>query len=60
MKKQPLKKEQVLKPIGRMGGITYGRVTSAFELPRPRYEEATKDPEVAQLVKPKADGQLEQ
>jgi hypothetical protein len=43
-----------------MGGITYGRVTSAFELPRPRYEEATKDPEIAQLAKPKADGQLEQ
>ncbi|CAI6336602.1 unnamed protein product [Periconia digitata] len=49
----------VLKPVGRLGGITYGRVTEAFELPRPQYEEVTKDPEVAKLAKPKTDGQLE-
>ncbi|KAF1954700.1 hypothetical protein CC80DRAFT_594759 [Byssothecium circinans] len=49
----------VLKPMCRLGGITYGRVTEAFELTRPVYDEATKDPEVAKLAKPKTDGQLE-
>ncbi|KAG6033574.1 hypothetical protein E4U41_006870 [Claviceps citrina] len=29
----------VLRPIGRMGGITYSRTNEAFELPRPRFEE---------------------
>ena len=48
---------QVLKPITRLGGITFGRVTEAFELPRPDYNEVIKDPEVAKLAKPKADGQ---
>ncbi|KAF2276846.1 flavo protein-like protein oxygenase [Westerdykella ornata] len=48
----------VLKPIGRMGGITFNRVTEGFELPRPSYEEVIKDPEVAKLVTPKADEKL--
>lgn len=42
-----------------MGGITYGRVTDLFELQRPQYDEVTKDPEIKQLAKPKAEGQLE-
>jgi hypothetical protein len=42
--------EQVLKPVGRMGGITFSRVTEGFELPRPSYEEVTRDPEVAKLA----------
>lgn len=29
---------QVLKPVSRMGGVTYGRVTEAFELLRPDWE----------------------
>lgn len=29
---------QVLRPICRLGGITYGRVTEAIELPRPDFE----------------------
>lgn len=29
---------QVLRPISRLGGITYGRVTEGFELLRPDYE----------------------
>ncbi|KAF2749399.1 flavo protein-like protein oxygenase [Sporormia fimetaria CBS 119925] len=41
----------VLKPIGRMGGITYNRVTEGFELPRPEYTEVIKDPEIEKLVK---------
>ena len=48
---------QVLKPISRLGGITYARSTQAFELPRPDYEEVTKDPEVAKLAQPKGEGQ---
>ncbi|OAL44317.1 flavo protein-like protein oxygenase [Pyrenochaeta sp. DS3sAY3a] len=48
----------VMKPISRLGGITYGRTTQAFELLRPDFAEVTKDPEVAKLVKPKADAQL--
>jgi hypothetical protein len=49
----------VLKPISRLGGITYGRVTEGFELPRPDWKETlAKHPEVKEkLVKPKADGQ---
>ncbi|KAF1995711.1 hypothetical protein P154DRAFT_548360 [Amniculicola lignicola CBS 123094] len=48
---------QVLQPIARLGGITYARVTEAFELLRPVFEEATKDEEVAKLAKPKGEGQ---
>ena len=47
----------VMKPISRLGGITYGRTTQAFELPRPDYGEATKDPEVEKLAQPKGKGQ---
>lgn len=43
----------VMKPISRLGGITYGRTTQAFELPRPDYQEVTKDPEVKALAQPK-------
>jgi hypothetical protein len=46
-----------MKPISRLGGITYGRTTQAFELPRPDYDEIIKDPEVAKLVKAKGEGQ---
>jgi len=44
--------------VSRLGGITYARVTQAFELPRPDYEETTKDPEVAKLAQPKGKTQL--
>ena len=30
---------RVLRPIARLGGITYGRVTDAFEIPRPKFED---------------------
>jgi hypothetical protein len=49
----------VLKPVSRLGGITYARVTEGFELLRPQYEEVVKDPEGDKLAKPKVDGQLE-
>jgi len=31
------RRRQVSRPIGRMGGITYTRVTQGFELPRPDF-----------------------
>ncbi|KIX00658.1 uncharacterized protein Z518_09723 [Rhinocladiella mackenziei CBS 650.93] len=33
----------VLRPVSRLGGIAYGRVTQAFELPRPRFEEQKEE-----------------
>ncbi|KAI9810076.1 MAG: hypothetical protein M1827_006687 [Pycnora praestabilis] len=47
----------VLKPMSRLGGITYGRLTEGLELPRPDFDDATKQEEVKKLVKPKAEGQ---
>lgn len=48
----------ILKPISRMGGITYGRTTEGIELPRPDYTETVaKNEEAKKLVKPKVDGQ---
>jgi len=29
---------QILRPISRLGGITYGRTTQAIEIPRPDFE----------------------
>jgi hypothetical protein len=49
--------KQVLKPVSRLGGITYARSTQAFELPRPDYDEVTQDPDVKALAKPKGDSQ---
>ena len=48
---------QVLRPMSRLGGITYGRLTEAIELPRPDFEDTMKAEEVKKLVKPKASGQ---
>lgn len=47
----------VLKPVSRLGGITYGRTTSGFELPRPEFKKEVENEEVKGLVKPKAEGQ---
>lgn len=30
--------KQVLRPISRLGGITYGRTIEGFEIPRPDFE----------------------
>jgi len=47
-----------LKPISRLGGITYGRTTEGTEIPRPDYTETVENNEEAKkLVKSKADGQ---
>jgi len=47
----------ILRPISRLGGITYGRLLEGIELPRPEWEELQKDAEPAGLVKPKLDAQ---
>ncbi|TVY53170.1 Uncharacterized protein LCER1_G005332 [Lachnellula cervina] len=48
----------VLKPISRLGGMTYGRTTEGFEILRPDYEETVaKNEEARKLVKPKLEGQ---
>lgn len=47
----------ILRPMSRLGGITYGRLTEGLELPRPEFDEVTKSDEAKPLVKPKAEGQ---
>lgn len=47
----------VLKPVSRLGGITYARTTSGFEMPRPEFKTEVESEEVKGLVKPKAKGQ---
>jgi len=47
--------EKILKPIARLGGITYARINEGIELPRPDWDEHKAKAEG--LVKPKADGQ---
>ncbi|PMD66458.1 flavo protein-like protein oxygenase [Hyaloscypha bicolor E] len=48
----------ILRPMSRLGGITYGRTTEGVEIPRPDWEETVvKNEEAKKLVKPKVDGQ---
>jgi len=47
----------ILKPVSRMGGITYARTTEAFELPRPKFEEVDKEGKLDGLKAPLVDGQ---
>ncbi|KAI7186802.1 hypothetical protein KC363_g6359 [Hortaea werneckii] len=47
----------VLRPMSRLGGITYGRLLEGIELPRPDWEEYKKEAEPAGLAQPKRDGQ---
>ena len=47
----------VLRPMSRLGGITYGRLVDGIELPRPDWEEKVKSGETEGLVRPKAEGQ---
>ena len=48
----------VLRPVSRMGGITYGRVMEGVEIPRPDFEATMKEGEFEHLKKPKAEAQL--
>lgn len=47
----------VLRPISRLGGITYARVTDGIEVPRPDYEEKVVKAGKEALMRPKVDGQ---
>ncbi|KAF2431578.1 hypothetical protein EJ08DRAFT_669941 [Tothia fuscella] len=47
----------VLRPMSRLGGITYARVQDGIEIPRPDFEEQTADGKADNLIKPKAEGQ---
>ncbi|KAK4989872.1 hypothetical protein LTR50_002919 [Elasticomyces elasticus] len=47
----------VLRPMSRLGGITYGRLLEGVELPRPEFDKATKDGKAEGLLKPKTEGQ---
>ncbi|KIW04997.1 uncharacterized protein PV09_04156 [Verruconis gallopava] len=48
----------VLRPVSRMGGITYGRVMEGLEIPRPDFDETIKGGEYDHLQKPKDQSQL--
>ena len=70
---QNVLREDVLKPISRLGGITYGRVLHGFEIPRPMYKKyfpssradvscselicSLSEEDQTKYVKPKAEGQ---
>ena len=47
----------VLRPISRMGGITYGRMVEGVEIPRPDFDEAVKKEGKENLVKAKLEVQ---
>lgn len=48
----------ILKPIARLGGISYARVTDGFEIPRPVMKEEIKEGRLdEEILKPKVDGQ---
>ncbi|OQO05847.1 hypothetical protein B0A48_09942 [Cryoendolithus antarcticus] len=47
----------ILRPISRLGGITYGRLLDGVELPRPDWDELKPEAEKRGLVKPKRDEQ---
>lgn len=49
---------EVLRPIARLGGITYARVLDGFEIPRPVLHQEQKEGKISDdQLKPKVDGQ---
>lgn len=54
---QNLLDPQVLRPVSRLGGISYGRTVEALELPRPDFEQKIKSDDAEKLKLPKAEGQ---
>ncbi|KAI1620264.1 hypothetical protein EDD37DRAFT_613011 [Exophiala viscosa] len=49
---------EILRPIARLGGITYARVTEGFEIPRPVLKQEKEQGKISgELIKPKVDGQ---
>ncbi|OCK81608.1 hypothetical protein K432DRAFT_295135 [Lepidopterella palustris CBS 459.81] len=47
----------ILRPMSRLGGISYGRVVEGLELPRPDYEQMMASNEAQKLAKAKVEGQ---
>ena len=47
----------VLRPVSRLGGITYGRTLPGFEIPRPDFDKTQEAGKLEHLVKPKVEGQ---
>lgn len=39
-----------LRPVSRLGGITYGRTTEAYELPRPVWKDEKEKEEVKKVL----------
>jgi len=48
----------VLRPMSRIGGVAYGRVVDAVEIPRPGWAKEMKEGHVGELEVPKVKGQL--
>lgn len=42
---------QILRPMSRLGGITYGRTTEALEILRPDFQKDVGGPEGAEKIK---------
>ena len=47
----------VLRPVSRFGGISYGRTTELFELPRPEFQKTKDEGLLDGLVKAKVEGE---
>ena len=47
----------VLRPMSRLGGITYGRTVEGCEIPRPDFAEKEKEGATDGLLKPKTEDQ---
>ena len=47
----------ILRPMSRLGGITYARTLDAIELPRPDFGEQMKSESTQSLAQSKKDGQ---
>ncbi len=48
---------QILRPMSRLGGITYGRLLEGIEIPRPDWDEFKPEADAAGLTKAKRDDQ---
>jgi len=49
----------VLRPVSRLGGVSYGRTTEAYDLPRPRWADEKEKPEVRRALGLDAEGEQE-
>jgi hypothetical protein len=47
----------ILSPVSRLGGISFGRTKTLYEIPRPQWEDEKKKGDLDGLIKPKVEGQ---